>query len=246
MQAITIQACLNGGRTRAEHPAVPLTPEEVAADARRVVRAGASALHLHPRDATGKETLDAAACAAVLAAVRSSCPGIPISFTTSLAVEPDPARRLALVRAWHATPDVVSVNLHEDGALDLCQVLIGKGVAIEAGLWTLDAAELLVRAGIARHCARILVEALETEPAAAVGAARAISRRVYAGGIRCPQLHHGEGPATWAVVQAALRDGQDIRIGLEDTLVGPDGAPVSGNAELVRLAVALVAASRCS
>jgi len=52
-----LQACLNGSRTATEHPAVPLTPAALAADARRVLEAGASALHLHPRDQAGRESL---------------------------------------------------------------------------------------------------------------------------------------------------------------------------------------------
>jgi len=47
--------------------------------------------------------------------------------------------------------------------------------------------------------------------------------------------------ATWPVLRAALRLGRDIRVGLEDTVVLPDGRPASGNRELVEAAVRLVA-----
>ena len=57
-----IQACLNGGTTRAEHPAVPLTPAELAAEARAAAAAGAQAFHLHPRDPSGAQTLVAGTC----------------------------------------------------------------------------------------------------------------------------------------------------------------------------------------
>ncbi len=53
-----IKACLNGGATRAEHPSVPQTPDELAAEASAAVSTGAGAVHLHPRDASGAETLD--------------------------------------------------------------------------------------------------------------------------------------------------------------------------------------------
>ena len=36
-----LQACLNGSRAAGEHPALPLTPEQLAADARACVDAGA-------------------------------------------------------------------------------------------------------------------------------------------------------------------------------------------------------------
>ena len=39
--------------------------------------------------------------------------------------------------------------------------------------------------------------------------------------------------ANWAVADAGLRLGRDIRVGLEDTLVGRDGGPAPCNAEQV-------------
>ena len=54
-----VKCCQNGARSRAEHPAVPLTAEELARDAAACVAAGAGALHFHPRDGDGKQTLEA-------------------------------------------------------------------------------------------------------------------------------------------------------------------------------------------
>ena len=54
-----------------------------------------------------------------------------------------------------------------------------------------------------------------------------------------PQLWHGYGVRTWEVIAAALDAGHDMRVGLEDTLVGPDGEPAAGNAALVAAAVAM-------
>jgi hypothetical protein len=77
---VAVKACLNDARTRAEHPAVPLTPAELAADAIDVRRAGAFAVHVHPRDAKRAETMQAPACEAPVAAIRGiatpprSCP----------------------------------------------------------------------------------------------------------------------------------------------------------------------------
>jgi uncharacterized protein (DUF849 family) len=44
-----MKVCLNGGRSRADHPGVRPTPEELAASAAAAVAAGAEAVHLHPR-----------------------------------------------------------------------------------------------------------------------------------------------------------------------------------------------------
>src|SRR5437764_596651 len=57
-----LEACLNGGRTPAEHPAIPRTPAELAAEARASVEAGAQVLHLHPYDGSGSQTLAAHPC----------------------------------------------------------------------------------------------------------------------------------------------------------------------------------------
>ena len=51
----------------------------------------------------------------------------------------------------------------------------------------------------------------------------------------------GYGLATWPVRRAAIRLGRDIRAGLEDTTVLPDGRLASGNAALVEAAGRLAA-----
>ena len=55
-----LKACLNGPRDVTEHPALPVRVASLAADALACVRAGAGAIHLHPRDADGLESLAAA------------------------------------------------------------------------------------------------------------------------------------------------------------------------------------------
>lgn len=55
------------------------------------------------------------------------------------------------------------------------------------------------------------------------------------------QVHHGDGVATWSVMERAVSRGRGIRAGLEDTTVLPDGSPPEGNAELVRTAAAMLA-----
>jgi uncharacterized protein (DUF849 family) len=55
-------------------------------------------------------------------------------------------------------------------------------------------------------------------------------------------LLHGEGASCWPLVDLAARRGLATRVGLEDTLVLPDGSPAPGNAALVRAASAAVTA----
>ena len=74
---VLLQACLNGARGVDEHPALPVTGAELAADASACVRAGAGAIHCHPRDADGQESLHVDVIDAVVREVRAAC-GVPV------------------------------------------------------------------------------------------------------------------------------------------------------------------------
>lgn len=235
--APVVQAALNGNRN---HPAVPRTPDELATDGRVAVDAGARVLHLHPYDEHGRETLAAQPCAAALRAVRARCPGVPISLTTSASVEPDPIKRTALIAAWTELPDLVTANMGEAGILDLCALLIERGIGIEAGLMSLEDAHVFVASGIAPRCVRAMVEPLNADVDAAVALAAAIEQALAEGGVELEQVHHGDGIASWAVNRRAVARGHGIRTGLEDTPVLPDGRTAAGNGELVAAAVFLV------
>jgi uncharacterized protein (DUF849 family) len=234
-----IQACLNGARAAGEHPALPITPDELAAAGADCVAAGARSVHLHARDATGAETLAPDDVAAAVEAVRAAVPGVEVSLSTGLWITGgDVARRAELVAAWELLPDLVSLNIDEPGWPALATILRRAGVAIEIGLGSVADAREFVSGPIA--VARALIEVPDADPAAAVAAAAAMEEPFAEAGFDPPRLHHGEGPATWAVIDAALALGRDVRIGLEDVLTGPDGEPVAGNAELVSLVAARV------
>jgi len=233
-----LEVALNGSR---DHPRTPRSPRELAAEARASVDAGAQVLHLHPYDATGRETLAAEPCAAALRAVRAACPGIPISLSTSAAIEPDPDRRLELVAGWTVLPELVTANQGEPGIAELCGHLVARGVGIEAGLLSLADAEVFVRSGLAKSCVRVLIEPLDADSQEAVAHAAAMEDLILGAGIELPQVHHGDGIASWAVNERALRRGHGIRTGLEDAPFLPDGQLAPDNAALVRAAVALMA-----
>jgi uncharacterized protein (DUF849 family) len=227
-----LQACLNGQRPRSDHPAVPVTPEELAADAARALEAGAAELHVHPRAASGRDTVEPGAVAAAVRAIRAACPGVPLGLTTGLwTTGGDAEHRHACVEAWEELPDYASVNLFEPGSAELCALLGLRGVGVEAGVWTLDDARLLVERGLAPL--RVLVETSDGGAGDPVAAAAEIDELLVRGGVSAPQLHHGAGPEAWAVLDAAVARGRDIRIGLEDTTLMPDGSTARDNAQLV-------------
>jgi uncharacterized protein (DUF849 family) len=232
---VLLKACLNGARSADQHPALPITVDAMVADAAACVAAGAGAIHLHPRDADGRESLAADIVDDTVRRVQAAC-GVPVGVATGAWVEPDPERRAALVGAWTA-PGFASVNLSEPGAEAVMRALLDSGlVGIEAGVWSVADAERLAATGLAGALTRVLVEVIDVPREAAPGAARAIDAALDRLGVTAPRLHHGEEEATWPVLEQAVALGRDTRVGLEDTLLLPDGSPAAGNAELVALA----------
>jgi uncharacterized protein (DUF849 family) len=228
---MAVQACLNGRRTRSEHPAVPLTPAELAADARAVRDAGAFAVHVHPRDPGGVETIDEASCDAAVAAIRAEAPRLPVGLSTAEAINRDPFARAAAVRKWRRQPDFVSVNVSELGWAGLMRAAFHAGIGVEAGLSTPADAQELMRSPFAHQVVRALVEVDGGAPEA-----RAVAEFIPDG---IPQLWHGYGERTWEVIAAGAAAGNDVRVGLEDVLVLPDGRVAVNNLDLVAAAVEL-------
>ena len=248
-----IKACLNGSRRRAEHPAVPIIPTELAREAAGAVAAGAEAVHLHPRSGSGAESLAGGAVAAAVAAVRQACPGTPVGVSTALWIAGgDAAARQEAVAGWmalppEARPDFASVNLSEPGLAGLLAALAAADVAdvaAEAGVWSAADARRAATVSPDSGWLRILVEVIGAPAAGAVAAAGEILRELDRSGVAAPRLLHGEQAACWPLVRHAGRLGLPTRIGLEDTTTGPEGQPVSGNAELTRLALAIWTAAR--
>ena len=234
-----LQACLNGARSREEHPRVPLSPEELARDAVAVRAAGATALHLHPRGDDGAETLDPDPLGRCLEAVREGVPDMPIGVATGAWIAPGGAARLERIERWRTLPDYASVNLGEPDHADTMARLRALGVGIEAGVWNREDAERFVALPDASGCLRVLVEMTDDEPALAEAECRAVLGVLAASAPEVPILLHGEGGSVWAMVREARRRGLSTRVGLEDGLTLPDGAAAADNAELVAAARAI-------
>lgn len=205
-----MQAALNGDRI---HPAAPRNPTAIAEQARAAVDAGAQSVHVHAIDNADREALDGAACANVLRAIRALCPETPISLTTSAAIVRDPVERFRVVAAWEDMPDLVTANQGEPGILELCELLLSRGVGIEAGLLSVEDARAFVRSGLASRCRRVLIEPLDADPDTAVQHAGKMEDIVTNAGIALEQVHHGDGMACWAVNRRGLQKGHGIRTG---------------------------------
>ena len=240
-----LKACLNGARRPSEHPALPVTPAALAADAAAVLAVGADAVHLHVKDAEGIDTLNGGALAAVLVTVRATVPSLPVGVTTGAWSMPDPAQRVAAVRGCTALPDFASVNWHEPGAEQVATALLERGVGVEAGLWHADAVDAWLASPHRDRCLRVLLELADgLDQAATDDEADQLLQAIGAGGTHLPVLLHGKGSSCWPALYQACQRGLAVRIGLEDVLELPDGSPASDNAALVTAARALLPRSQ--
>ena len=234
-----LQACLNGGRNRDFHPALPLSADELAADAKAVIAAGAQQIHLHVRGNNGKESLHPDDVARTLAAVRAAVPGVPLGLSTGWWIPPKGRARQEHIRAWQTLPDYVSINLIEEDSAEVIDLALSKGIGVEAGIWSPADAGKFIAHPDAGRCLRVLIEINEQDLAAGMKAYRDVMAILDRAGIRLPRLLHGLEATMWDFYREALAQNLDARIGLEDGKHLPSGAIAEGNAALIRAARAL-------
>ncbi|MFJ5803441.1 3-keto-5-aminohexanoate cleavage protein [Streptomyces decoyicus] len=235
-----LQVCLNGARTAADSAAVPMSPAALAEAARQAVAAGADDVHVHPKTPCGQDSLAPRVVAAVLEAVRAVVDA-PVGVTTGAWSEPDPVRRAERIRSWTVLPDHASVNWHEPGAEAVATALLERGIGIEAGIWSgTDGAESFARSPLAPRVLRVLAEVTDTDAGSAPATARELLTAVAGAAPGRPVLLHGEDGGAWPMLRLAGALGLATRIGIEDTLLLPDGRPATGNAQLVASATTLV------
>lgn len=237
-----LQACLNGKRTRAEHPRVPCTSEELALDALAAREVGAHELHVHPRGADAHETLEPELIGHCLDTIRARVPGMPVGVSTGNWIAPGGAARLQLIRTWQTLPNYASVNIVEADSQATMDTLLDKGIGIEAGLWTDTDAKRFVSLPQAKRCLRVLLEINEPDPDEAVAEAHKILATLKAADIGLPILLHGADGTVWRLVEEAKRLGVAARVGLEDGLIMPDGTQALDNRAIVEAASRLLAA----
>src|SRR5687768_7958078 len=108
-EPLIITCAITGAETtKAQQPALPITPREQASAAAEAVQAGASIIHLHVREDDGKPSQRPERFKEAIDAIRAAAPGVIIQISTGGAVgEPieSRARPLAL------KPEMASLNL---------------------------------------------------------------------------------------------------------------------------------------
>src|SRR6267378_2752199 len=185
-----LKAAINGGRTKAEHPAVPVSPDEQAAAVIDCVKTGAQTIHLHVRSVSGVESLYAEDVNRTLLAVRSASSSAQIGVSTGAWILPDPAARLQAVAAWEALPDFASVNFSEAGSVELAQLLLSRGVGVEAGLCDAEAGKVFLKSGLVADCIRVLLEPQEQQIERALQNVKQIERVLESETTALPRVLH--------------------------------------------------------
>ncbi|UAJ80269.1 3-keto-5-aminohexanoate cleavage protein [Leifsonia sp. ZF2019] len=232
-----LKAAINGGRTPDEFPGVPLTAADIAQQAAEALAAGATVVHAHARAADGAQTIAPEHVGAMVRAFRAAAPGAEIGTTTGLWTCSGHDERMRLVAAWpaDALPDFASVAFSEDGAAEAAQLVLERGMVLESAVWSMDDVPALLASPTLHRNVRILIEPDVESASEAVDLCRRIAAVLRDAGVTAPLLYHGYDGSVWPVVRAAIEDGCETRIGLEDGLTREDGSLAEGNAELVRL-----------
>ena len=111
MSKTIITCALNGVLTDPKQHNVPVTPEEMAKEAKAAYDAGAAMMHVHLRQqGPGKGHLpswEPAVSREITQAIREACPGVIINHTTGV-VGPDYAGSLACIR--ETKPEIAACN----------------------------------------------------------------------------------------------------------------------------------------
>lgn len=228
-----LQAAINGARMAHEHPLLPLSATQAAQESLECVSAGADAIHVHVYNANGQESLHPDDVAAYLKAIRSSCPNTPIGISTGAWIAPDLEERQQLIEGWQVLPDFVSLNLDEVGYEQVAGVLLRKGIGIEAGLSTEATAQSFCAWKDHPRCLRILLEPADATVDAANITVANMETILEKKAPNLPRLLHGIDHTAWPLIQKAIQRGYATRIGLEDTLMLPDGRKAKNNAQLL-------------
>ena len=110
---LIINAALTGiVPSKEQTPFVPITPEEIASDAKRVYDLGASMVHIHARDENGAHTADKEVYREIILRIREKCEDVIITVSTSGRRTKNLHERLQVIELdGDAKPDMASLTL---------------------------------------------------------------------------------------------------------------------------------------
>mgnify|MGYP001426099260 FL=1 len=264
-----ITCALNGVLTDPRQHSVPVTPAEMAAEAKRAYDAGASVMHIHLRSqGEGKGHLpswDPDLSAEVQAAIRAACPGVVINHTSGV-VGPNYQSALDCIR--RTRPEVAACNA---GSLNYLKVKADGTWAWPPHLFDNPVDKVAAYLDVMRE-ARSLpeFECFDTGIVRCVDMFRRVG--LYSGPLQynfvmgvesgmpadpelLPILLRLKAPdanwqvtaigraGIWALHRRCAELGGHMRTGLEDTFYRADGAKVTSNGPLIEEIAGLVRAA---
>jgi uncharacterized protein (DUF849 family) len=257
---VVITCAISGAiADREQCPAIPYTPAEYAAEARRAVDEGAAMIHIHARDpVTGAPSYEVEDFRAITAAILDAVGDVIVNYSTG-AIGVPLEHRLAYLRELR--PDVAALNM---GSMNYAKFSPRRNAFVfdtvfENSFATIIALVREMQAlGIRpEHECFDSGHVASLDPLIAMGLIDAplqISCVMgVLGGIRptarnlahmADQIPGGpDGPHHWGVigvsreqwrlVAAALTLGGSVRVGLEDNFYLPDGGMARSNGDLV-------------
>jgi uncharacterized protein (DUF849 family) len=235
----------NGARRgKSDHPALPVTPDELALTALACLEAGAAMIHLHVRDPAGAHCLDADLCRDAIRVVRDAVGDrMIVQITTEAVGRYAPEEQMALVEA--VRPEAASLALrelcpdasHEKGFAAFLAFLDRERIAAQFILYeAADVARLvdMVDRGMVPDAAPPVLYVLGRHAASGRSAPADLLPFLSAAAGRFPDFMacaFGADEAACGVAAALL--GGDIRVGFENNLHLPDGTIAPDNAALV-------------
>jgi 3-keto-5-aminohexanoate cleavage enzyme len=254
---VVITCAISGAiANREQCPAIPYTPEEYAAEARRIVDEGGVQIHIHARTREGAPSYEVEDFVAIRDAILAEVgEQAIINFSTGTVGVPV-EKRIAYLEAGR--PEVAALNMGSmnyakysakrrdfvfkfvfanpfDEIIELLQAMRRLGIKPEHECFDLGhvgSLTPLVDMGLleAPLHADFVMGVVGGVPASALNLA-AMARNLP------PGRHHwgviGIGRDQWMLVAAALTLGGSIRVGLEDNFYLPGGEMARSNGELI-------------
>jgi len=237
--------------TKEHNPAIPITPEEIAADVYECWQAGAAVAHLHMRDEHGKGTMDKERFRKTVSLIREKC-DIILNLTTSGDLNATDETRMAHLielKPELASFDAGSMNwMHNSLFLNppaflekLGQVMQENSVKPEVEVFD---------AGMYYNAAYYVKKGVLKAPChfqfvlgAAGGTAATVENLVFLKSLLPADATWsaiGIGAGHMPILLATIALGGNVRVGMEDNVLYAKGRLAKSNAEFVERAVRLI------
>ncbi len=240
----TLTVAPNGARRqKTDHPALPISPNEIARTAKTCFAAGADSIHLHVRDGQGRHSLDAGCYREAMDAVTAMAPQMAIQITTESAGIFDVEAQFRCLQTL--APAAASVSTREmardiDHAKRLYSFAKEAGTKIQHILYSAADVDLLLywmaQAIVPTRMRSVIFVLGRYSPATLA------QPRDLAAFLQASRGHDFDwsvcafGHTELACAKQAMQRGGSVRIGFENNIQLPDGSLARDNAQNVALA----------